>query len=73
MKRTEVISSQINSVGYDPATETLEVQFLNDSSVWQYSPVSQSLYDAMMFADSVGAYFYQNVRRNADITATRVQ
>lgn len=73
MERTPIISSQINSIGYDEETETLEVEFLNDSSIWTYHPVPKTTYQALMAADSIGAYFYANIRKDSSITAIRAR
>lgn len=61
MKRISVSSSNIASVGYDEASRTLEVEFLN-RSVYQYFQVDSSVYTAMVGASSVGSYFARNVR-----------
>ena len=55
MERYSVASSNLASVGYDPATETLEVEFLN-GSIYQYFNVPQNLYDQLMRAGSKGRF-----------------
>lgn len=54
MEREPVTSSNVVSVGYDAATETLEIEFKN--GVYQYYNVPQPIYDQMMAADSVGKF-----------------
>ena len=44
MDRQSVSSSNIVSVGYDPTSETLEVEF-QSGGVYQYYNVGQSTYD----------------------------
>ena len=61
MKRTPVSSSNLASVGYDPASQILEIEF-NTGTVYQYFDVPQSEYDALMAAGSHGSYFYHNIR-----------
>lgn len=61
MERTEVQSSNLKSVGYDPTTSTLEVEF-NGGSVYQYNNVPVSEYDGLMKAQSHGKYFVANVK-----------
>lgn len=56
MERQPVTSSRILSVGYDPATQTLEVEFKN-KKVAEYTGVPQSVYDGLMAAVSIGIYF----------------
>lgn len=66
MQRTPVSSSQIESVGYDPTSQTLEVEFKSrpgkHGSVYQYKGVSQSVYDEFISAPSIGVYFGANIK-----------
>lgn len=61
MKRDPVSSSNIASVGYDAASETLEIEFMN-GSVYQYYNVSQSIYDAFVAASSAGQFFAYQIK-----------
>lgn len=61
MQRTPVSSSNLRSVGYDPATRTLEIEFMN-GHIYQYSGVPQSSYTALMAAESHGRYFNGRIR-----------
>lgn len=61
MTRTQVQSSQLSEVGYDPETKKLEIQFKN-GAVYEYDNVPQSTYDELMAAESVGAYFNKFVK-----------
>ena len=57
MKRIAVgNSSQILSIGYDKATETLEVEFVK-GSVYQYDAVPSHVYEALLKAESIGRTF----------------
>lgn len=67
MDRTSVSSSNIRSVGYDPATKTLEVEF-HSGGLYQYHQVPQSIYDGLMAASSHGRYLEQNVKGVYDYT-----
>ena len=60
MTRTLVTSSQIKSIGYDPETQKLEVEF--NKGIYEYSDVPQRVYEELMAAPSIGAYFNDNVR-----------
>jgi len=62
MERTPVQSSDLASVGYDPQTATLEVEFL-DSSIYQYFSVPESVYNGLMNASSKGSYLDQFVKK----------
>ena len=55
MERYSVASSNLAAVGYDPATETLEVEFLN-GSIYQYFNVPQNMYDNLMQEGSKGRF-----------------
>lgn len=62
MKRIEVESSNLKSVGYDEDNEILEIEFLN-GGLYQYYHVPKSVYKGLMNADSHGKYFDQNVKK----------
>ena len=61
MKRAPVQSSNIASVGYDPATSTLEIEF-HSGGVYQYLGVSREVYEGLMKAASKGSYFHHNIK-----------
>ena len=61
MQRTPVSSSNIASIGYDEASETLEIEFHN-GGVYQYFNVSAFIFEGIMTADSCGGYFHANIR-----------
>jgi hypothetical protein len=61
MLRTPVNSSNVSSVGYDKATQTLEVEF-KDSSVYVYFGVPAFLYDGLMRAASKGSFLAQHIK-----------
>jgi hypothetical protein len=63
MQRIKVISSNIQSVGYDVASHVLEIEFTTGAT-YQYFDVPEYIYEAMMNASSHGKYFYQNIRDN---------
>ena len=51
MDRQQVSSSSIRSVGYDPQTQTLELEFHN-GGVYRYANVPEAVYRGLMLADS---------------------
>lgn len=55
MIREPVASTNIVSLGYDPQTETLEVEF-SVGTIYQYYNVGQAIYDSMMAAPSKGQF-----------------
>ena len=61
MRRTPVNSSNLVSVGYDPISLTLEVEFRR-GSVYQYFDVPEFEHQELMDAESHGTYFNANIR-----------
>ena len=61
MQRYTVASSNLASVGYDSATQTLEVEFLS-GSVYQYYNVPENIFDLLVQAGSKGRFFHQYIR-----------
>jgi len=61
VERQPVDSSNIHSVGYDPSTGTLEVEF-HGGSVYEYSDVPEAVYQALMSASSKGSYLNRQVK-----------
>jgi len=60
MEREPVTSSNVISVGYDAALETLEVEFQN--GIYQYYNVPQPIHDEMMAADSIGKFMHAYIK-----------
>lgn len=56
-----VTSTQISQVGYDPATQTLAVQFAKGNSVYHYAGVSQGTFEDLLAAKSPGRFLQANV------------
>jgi hypothetical protein len=70
MKRQDVDSSMLASVGYDEKSKTLEVEF-NNGGVYQYFDVEKEVFEKLMNAESLGSYFYHNIRDDYDYTRIR--
>lgn len=62
MDRTPVTSSNIASIGYDPETATLEIEFLGDGSVYQYFDVPEQVHEELMAAASHGSYLARRIK-----------
>ena len=60
MERVPVESSSLMSVGYDPDSATLEVEF--HGGIYQYFGVSPEVHEGLMSAGSKGSYFNQFIR-----------
>ena len=63
MNRTPVSSSSVTSVGYDPSTLTLEIEY-NGGSVYQYFDVPETAYQELMRASSIGRFMNINIKNN---------
>jgi hypothetical protein len=59
--RTAVKSSNINAVGYDADTMTLEVEFTG-GGVYRYADVPAETHAALVKAESVGRHFAAHIR-----------
>ncbi|MEQ5326931.1 MULTISPECIES: KTSC domain-containing protein [Proteus] len=62
MNRVPVSSSNLQSVGYDQATQTLEVAF-HSGSVYQYLNVPSKIHQGLMNASSKGQYLDVNIKK----------
>ena len=62
MERQYVSSSHIVSIGYEPTSMVLEVEF-NTGAIYQYYDIPQSIYDGLMAADSHGTYLAAYVKK----------
>ena len=65
MRRQPVSSSNILSIGYEPESQTLEVEF-HSGRIYEYYRVPESVYNALMSASSQGSYFYRHIRDRYD-------
>jgi len=62
MKRDHVESSNVESIGYDTSTRTLEIAFLN-GAVYQYFDVPEAMYTEIMNPGiSKGEYLSRNIK-----------
>ncbi len=59
MKRAPVSSRTIASIGYDPRSRQLEIEFRGGRGVYRYLDVPSDVYHAFMAAESKGAYLNQ--------------
>jgi hypothetical protein len=61
MNRVSVASSNIRSIGYDPSTCTLEIEF-HGGSVYQYAGVPPVEHSRLLAAGSKGAHFHEYIK-----------
>jgi len=71
MKRKEIKSSNISSIGYDKKSQILEVEFSN-GSIYQYWPVEEKRYKNLIEAESPGKLFAKNIRNDSDLNYSKV-
>ena len=60
MDREPVVSSTVLSIGYEPTSSTLEVEFKN--GVYQYYNVPEPIYQQLMAADSKGQFLHVYIK-----------
>ena len=61
MRRVQVQSTNIESVGYDTASRTLEIEF-HGGRVYQYFDVPDAVHRELMAASSHGTYFASEIK-----------
>jgi KTSC domain len=61
MEMISVSSSNIEAIGYDTESETLQIQFKNGST-YQYFDVPETVFEQLRDASSVGAYLSSNIK-----------
>jgi hypothetical protein len=59
--RVSVSSTSIASIGYDEATQTLEVEFAH-GGVYQYFDVPARVHQDLMAASSIGRYVAEEIK-----------
>ena len=57
-----VQSSALVNVSYDDAGHTLSAKFRQTGRTYIYRDVPRDLYDELIHADSIGAYFNAHIR-----------
>ena len=58
-----VNSSNLRSVGYNPMTETLIIQF-HSGHIYEYYHVPQHIYEGLIFAPSKGKYHHRYIKNS---------
>lgn len=66
MRRVPVRSSALRSVGYDPRTLALEVEF-ESGEVYRYLDVSPEVVEGLIDAESKGAYLTEHIKPRYDV------
>ena len=65
MDRVPVKSSNVSSVGYDPAEKQMEVEF-KSGAVYRYDEVDYDTFRALLNSPSVGSHFHRHIKGNYD-------
>jgi len=65
MNRVHVRSTCLKSVGYEPATNVLELEFQNDL-VYRFRHVPARVFQGLLTAQSKGVYFNEHVKDRYD-------
>ncbi|WP_042298977.1 KTSC domain-containing protein [Paraburkholderia kururiensis] len=66
----EVESSQIHSIGHDPARNVLAIRFRSkrgQGSLYEYRNVTEATFEAFRTAESIGRYFGQHIKPNKEL------
>lgn len=61
IQRHPVVSSDLASIGYDAATQTLEIEF-KATGVYRYFSVPAEVYEALRTTPSPGKFFLANIK-----------
>ncbi|MBU3946965.1 MAG: KTSC domain-containing protein [Proteobacteria bacterium] len=61
MDRKDIESSMLRSIGYDPDSSTLLLEF-NNGAVWQYFDFPESLWYEFESAESKGKFFLREIK-----------
>ena len=59
--RQPVKSSNVKSVGHDPDTNTLSVEF-RDGSIYYYHDVPKDIHESLVSSKSIGGYIHANIK-----------
>jgi len=64
MDRVEMIpvkSALLEAIGYNPEMAVLILRFVSHSAAYAYHGVARDVYEALLEADSKGAFFHKNI------------
>lgn len=61
VRREPVQSSAVSAVGYDPATNELEIEYAH-GDVYRYSLVPPSVHRALLAAPSIGSFVNREIK-----------
>ena len=67
MKRVPVVSTNLKSVGYEPNSQVLEIEFI-DGGVYVYNNVPPAVFQDFLKAKSHGTFFHANIKKAYEFT-----
>ncbi len=70
MRRKQVVSTSLASVGYEAATRILEVEF-RKGRIYRYHDVGPDIVERLMTADSKGRFMNAHIRNAYRFTRIR--
>ncbi|MEO3404368.1 KTSC domain-containing protein [Mucilaginibacter sp. CAU 1740] len=62
MQRQKVQSSALSSVGYNPESRILELEFKESGDVWEYFGVAPVTYKRFIESESLGHFFTTRIK-----------
>ena len=62
MRRRQVKSSALQSIGYDAENHILELEFREHSGVWQYLNFKPAAYKKFVNSESLGNFFVTRIK-----------
>ena len=68
MERKPLKSILLASMGYDKATQTLEVEYRKSGTVYRYANVPPEKFKEMISDESLGSYFLKFIKPNHPFT-----
>jgi uncharacterized radical SAM superfamily protein len=63
MDMISVTSSNLESVGYEESSQTLQIRFLS-GGMYEYFDVPSPIYEGLLDSSSKGRYFHQYIKNN---------
>jgi hypothetical protein len=70
MRRERVSSTSIAAIGFDDATETLEVEFVS-GGIYRFHAVGRDVFEAFRDAPSKGMFFNEHIKDAYPFERTR--
>lgn len=70
MEQRKVVSSMIETIGYDPKAMTLRIELVG-GALYEYHDVPADVYNSLMYAQSRGSYYHAYIREKFDYVKLR--